>query len=111
MHKANLILHCGARAATHEQIASTATPALTATWVPIAHDRLLTGVRACLERAGLSVVSEAHGLARDGNRYFGLLQVAGPATDPNDFGLAVGLPNSRDQTFPAGLVAGASVFV
>jgi hypothetical protein len=69
----------------------------------------LTGVQASLERAGLHVVSEAHGLTRDGARYFGLLQIAN-GQDSVDFGLVVGMRNSHDKSFPAGLVMGANVF-
>jgi hypothetical protein len=43
--------------------------------MPINHDRLLAGVQQSLERSGLHVVTESHGLTHDGNRYFGLLQV------------------------------------
>ncbi len=110
MHTARLCLHTGARSATREEVAVVATPPRTATWVPIPHGRLLAGVQASLERAGLSVVSEAHGLTRDGARYFGLLQVVNGHAD-GDFGLVVGLRNSHDKSFPAGLVVGASVFV
>jgi hypothetical protein len=66
--KANLMLHCGAKAVSREQVAAVPTPARTPTWVPIPHHRLLAGLQECLARAGLSVVSEAHGLARDGGR-------------------------------------------
>jgi hypothetical protein len=110
MRKSNLILHCGARTVTRDQVAGVATPARTATWVPVPHGRLLDGVQGCLERAGLHVVTEAHGLTREGNRYFGLLQVAN-GDNPDDFGLVVGLRNSHDQSFPACLAVGASVFV
>lgn len=108
--KANLFLHCGANKIEREQLATVATPQRTATWVPIPHEQLLFTVRGTLERNGLNVVSEAHGLTRDGARYFGLLQVAN-GHNPTDFGLVVGLRNSHDKTFPAGLVVGASVFV
>jgi hypothetical protein len=110
MRQANLCLHCGANAVTREQVSSVLTPARTETWVPVSHDRLLTGVQQSLERSGLHVVSESHGLTHDGSRYFGLLQVAN-GTNPNDFGLVVGIRNSHDKSFPAALVLGASVFV
>lgn len=110
MRKTSLVLHTGARSATREQVALVPTPARTPTWVPIPHARLLDGVQGCLERAGLAVISEAHGLTPDGSRYFALLQV-GHADAEGDFGLVVGLRNSHDKTFPAGLVVGASVFV
>ena len=110
MRQANLCLHCGANAVRREQVAAVLTPSRTETWVPIAHDRLLTGVQQSLERSGLHVVTESHGLTHDGSRYFGLLQVAN-GTSTDDFGLIVGIRNSHDKSFPAALVLGASVFV
>jgi hypothetical protein len=110
MRQANLVLHCGAHNVIREQVAATLTPARTETWVPISHGTLLDQVQTCLTGHGLHVVSEAHGLARDGDRYFGLLHVAN-ATNPEDFGLVVGVRNSHDKSFPASLVLGASVFV
>ena len=110
MHKLNLCLHCGSRSVPREQVTATTTPPRTSSWVPIPHAQLLEGVQSSLQRAGLSVVSEAHGLSRDGARYFGLLQVANGHAN-KDFGLVVGLRNSHDKSFPAGLVVGASVFV
>jgi hypothetical protein len=108
--RANLILHAGAHSATREQIATIATPPRTPTWVPIPHSRVLTGVQTSLKRAGLHAVTEAHGLTCDGARYFGLLQVAN-GQNADNFGLVLGLWNSHDKSFPAGLVVGASVFV
>ena len=109
MHKLNLYLHCGSRSVPRDQVAAVSTPPRTSSWVPIPHARLLDGVQSSLERAGLSVVSEAHGLSRDGARYFGLLQVLNGQPD-GDFGLIVGLRNSHDKSFPAGLAVGANVF-
>ena len=74
MRQANLYLHSGANAVSREQVATVLTPERTETWVPISHERLLGGVQASLERSGLHVVTESHGLTKDGNRYFGLLQ-------------------------------------
>jgi len=110
MQRANLYLHCGANVVNREQVAGVLTPPRTESWVPIGHERLLAAVQRSLERSGLHVVSEAHGLTCDGNRYFGLLQVTN-GTNPEDFGLVVGLRNSHDKKFPAALVLGASVFV
>jgi hypothetical protein len=108
--KSNLVLHCGAKSVTREQVAAVITPDRTRTWVPIPHARILDGVQDCLGRAGLSVVSEAHALTKGGDRYFGLLQVVNGKAE-GDAGLVVGVRNSHDQTFPAGLVLGANVFV
>jgi hypothetical protein len=107
---ARLVLHRGARTATRDEVAHVPTPDRTRSWVPIPHVTLLDGVQAALERAGLTVTSESHGLGRDGDRLFSLLRLA-DGTDPGDFGLTVGVRNSHDQSFPAGLVIGATVFV
>jgi hypothetical protein len=112
MRKANLMLHCGANAVELGQVLDAPTPERTGTWVPIPHATLLAGVRGSLERSGLAVVAESHGLSHDGNRYFGLLQIAGKdGAEDGDFGLIAGVRNSHDKTFPAGLCLGAQVFV
>ena len=110
MPRSNLLLHVGASAVSREQLAAVATPQRTRTWVPLTHGKLLDCVQTQLGQAGLTVVTEAHGLTNDGNRYFGLLQVQNGHGIP-DFGLVVGLRNSHDRTLPAGIVVGAAVFV
>lgn len=110
MNKLNLILHTGAKAVERGQLALVKTPARTSTWVPIAHDRLLNGVIESLESNHLTIINESHGVTTDGARYFGLLQVAN-GQNADDFGMVIGVRNSHDKKFPAGLVVGASVFV
>ncbi|MCE9566039.1 MAG: DUF945 domain-containing protein [Planctomycetes bacterium] len=105
-----VMVHAGAHHATREEVALTTTPDRTKTWMPIPHETLLTGVQGALERAGLALVSESHALARSGDRYFGLLRVS-DGNDAGDFGLTIGVRNSHDQSFPFGLVVGATVFV
>ncbi len=105
----NLCLHCGAYEADRTQVAASVTPDPTDTWYPIPHHRLLDQVESTLAGVGLNVVSEAHALGRDGDRYFGLLEVRnGQAHD--DYALVIGLRNSHDQSFPAGLAVGSGVF-
>jgi hypothetical protein len=110
MQTSNLSLHLGATRVSREQLAAIPLPVGTNSWRPLAHHRLLEGVETALNHAGLRTVTESHGLAREGNRYFGLLQVAN-GENAEDFGLVVGLRNSHDQSFPAGLVVGSTVFV
>ena len=112
MRHSNLVLHCGSALATRDQIerAAVHTPAPTASWHPIPHHDFLTGVESSLLHSGLTIVSQAHGLSSDANRYFGLLQVAN-GENAEDFSLVVGLRNSHDKRFPAGLVVGASIVV
>ncbi len=46
----------------------------------------------------------------DGARYFGLMEIHSRKSS-EDYCWVLGLRNSHDKTFPAGIVAGASVFV
>jgi len=108
--RCNLILHCGAQAATFEEVERVQTPKPTLSWMPLAHASLVELVSDTLETAGLRVVNSAHSLNKEGNRYFGLLQVSGQQNHP-DYSWVLGLRNSHDKSFPAGIVAGASVFV
>jgi hypothetical protein len=105
-----LVLHCGANAASIDQIHTVPTPEATPSWQPIPHGDLYSRVRTTLEGSGLHVVQEAHGLWRDGLRYFGLMEVRN-GHNADDFGLVVGLRNSHDKSFPAALALGSRVFV
>ncbi len=106
----NLVTHCGARRVERVAVGRVETPAATSTWTPIPHSRLLEQVEASVTGSGLDVVSQAHALSRDGLRYFGLLEVSdGRANE--DYGLVLGLRNSHDKTFPAGLALGSGVFI
>ena len=63
-----------------------------------------------MSAAKLSVVNQAHALSHAGDRYFGLIQVTNDARE-GDYAWVLGLRNSHDKRFPAGIVAGAQVFV
>lgn len=106
----NLILHAGALSATREQIAAVETPAATDNWFPVPHSRLIEQTIGQLQAGGLQVVSESHGLSKDGGRYFGVFNLA-PSQIDADFNLAVGLRNSHDKSLAAGLALGTRVFV
>lgn len=103
-----LMLHTGAKAISAEQLACVPTPEPTETHRPIPHYQLLSLVRETLTNQGAVIRSESHGLGRDGSRYFGLLDIRGAESQ---WGMVVGIRNSHDKSFPAGLVCGAQVFV
>jgi hypothetical protein len=58
----------------------------------------------------MTVVAEAHAIAREGRRYFGMMQLKN-GNNPADYSFVLGLRNSHDKSFPAGLVVGSGVFV
>jgi hypothetical protein len=107
---ANLLLHCGAHAVEREIIGTIETPEPTATWTPLPHMALIEEVEQILKSNGLSVVNEAHSLNHDGMRYFGLMEIRNGVIH-QDYAWVLGLRNSHDKSFPAGIVAGANVFI
>lgn len=109
----SLILHRGARPATFAELGAVETPAATLTWHPIPHQRLAALVKQGLEAHGLQVRNEQYGLyGTHGQRLFGTLELApDKAIGERDYTVAIGLRNSHDQTFPAGVAMGSRVFV
>ena len=105
----NLLLHYGAKAVERGDITSVSTPRATETWTPIPHMELIRRVEKTLAANKLTIGSQAHSLSHEGMRYFGLMEIQGRATD-EDYCWVLGLRNSHDKTFPAGIVAGSSVF-
>jgi Domain of unknown function (DUF932) len=108
--RANLLLHCGAHAVDREIIGATPTPEPTVTWTPLPHMALIEEVEQVLDSNGLSIVNPAHSLTHDGARYFGLMEIQNSVIH-QDYAWVLGLRNSHDKSFPAGIVAGANVFV
>ena len=106
----NLILHCGAHRVERDTVESISTPQPTATWTPIPHMELITRVESTLAATNLTIVSSAHSLTHDGARYFGLMEIQSESGS-DDYCWVLGLRNSHDKTFPAGITAGAQVFV
>lgn len=110
MKALNLMLHAGGSKVDRNELSNVITPPATDSWQPVPHAELLDAVGNTLTRSGMTIISEAHGLAREGARYFGLLQVAN-GHNAEDYSLVVGLRNSHDKSFPAGLCVGSGVFV
>jgi len=105
-----LLLHCGGEETSFEEIEMVPTPESTKSWTPIPHADLVNRVRDTITQTGLKVTQEQHGLAYDGARYFGLMRLEN-GDDHDDYGTLMGLRNSHDKVFPAGLSVGAHVFV
>jgi hypothetical protein len=104
----SLCLHAGAKIIEMEQLRDVTTPEATPTWTPVPHDTFVNSVKNALVSSGANIVKEEHALYHDGDRYFGLLHLG----DNNDGGnTVVGIRNSHDKTFPAGLSLGNHVTV
>ncbi len=111
MKTVKLCLHAGGKEVDFSALSHVQTPAPTLTHYPLAHDSLVNRVRGALGDAHLEIVSEMHALSHGGARYFGLFQVAKPGMDLQDYSLVMGLRNSHDKRFPAGITVGSQVFV
>jgi hypothetical protein len=107
--KSALVLHCGAREVTRDELVRVPTPAATATWFPVSHDTCVSTVQKSRTDAGFDIRQMRFGLARGDARMFATVDLGSPlATGVN---LAVGIRNSLDKSLPLGFVAGSRVFV
>jgi Domain of unknown function (DUF932) len=108
----NLILHCGASHVDLKDVRKVKTPHATSSWHPIPHHELITTVQNTLKRTNLRIGNQAHSLSHEGQRYFGLMEIHAKEDDQGeDYCYVLGLRNSHDKQFPAGIVAGAAVLV
>jgi hypothetical protein len=109
----NLMVHCGGYRLEggRHNLGLIRTPEPVGKHFPIPHRALLDTVEAGLSAAGLRIVQEQHAISHEGQRYFGLLQIANGKEGGDGYAWTLGLRNSHDQTFAAGLVAGSRVFV
>ncbi len=109
---ATLMLHCGARTATLEDIAAVPVPEETKTYKPLPHHDLATNTmrigQEMMETKGFKVDKAQFGLDRTGNRMFGVVSFANGV---QGIGLAIGFRNSYDKSMSAGFAIGGRVFV
>lgn len=94
-----------------EQLSTVQTPAATRTHCPVDHKWLVDKVASRLEDNKLEIVQEVHTLSHEGQRYFGLMQVKDASRPDTDRGTVVGVRNSHDKRFCAGLMVGDAPFV
>ena len=106
-----MLLHCGAQTVSREDLLAVPTPRGTQTWYPLSHETILREVVGQLESSGFAILEETHALSHEGARHFGVMSVTLPNRAEADFGWIVGIRNSHDMTYPAGLVTGTRVFV
>lgn len=107
--KATLILHCGGREVTREQLDKVEAPPATASWHPVKHAVVIDTVSKALGDSGFVIRKARYGLARDDHRFFGTLDLASELVA--GVTLAVGVRNSTDKSFPLGFCAGSRTLV
>ncbi len=105
----NLILHTGASITTREDVMNVATPPRQGSHYPISHGGMVDSAVSLLQRGGYQITKESHALTKDGDRYFGVFDLAIDGVD--DWGLTLGVRNTHDKSFSSGIVLGTRVFV
>jgi len=119
MRKVDLYTHCGSNRVSREQMRNSITPPASDSHVPIPHTVLWDKALSAFENSGYKLENEAHALNREGQQYFGLMQLGAAAGgdgasligNGHDASLIAGVRNSHDKRFPAALVLGSQVFV
>jgi hypothetical protein len=110
MYSPNLMLHCGATEVARNDLQLVELPEYTRTYCPIGHDTFVDLVEDKLQEVGFRFGTQAHSLTKQGNRYFGLVELlCGQENDQH--AMVVGIRNSIDKSFPAALAFGSQVFV
>tara|TARA_Y100000401_G_C8299807_1_gene213397 strand:- start:33 stop:779 length:747 start_codon:yes stop_codon:yes gene_type:complete len=102
---------CGTKQVDFSEVKSVETPEATESWRPIGHSFLVNRVQDQIQENGWEIVDTYHSLHRFGQRYFGLFHIKGTEADNDDRGTILGLRNSHDKCFPAGLCMGNAPFV
>ena len=105
----DLILHCGAREVSRDELNAIEAPPATRSWFPLRHGLVLDTVQNTLEGAGFQVTKCRIGLSRGNARFFGTLDL--DAAIGTGIHLAVGIRNSTDKSFPISFCAGHRTFV
>jgi hypothetical protein len=114
-----LVLHCGAQAATWNDVVAVKTPGRTGSHCPIPHATLVDMTLDALATCGYTVTEQAHALARGGAQYFGLIGLQAPPGQGGTQALeearsgqwVLGLRNSDDKSVVAGGIIGKQAFV
>ena len=106
-----LYLHCGSAPTELTNINNAFTPQATGTHHPISHSDFLETVEKGLDGVGLNIDKRSYGLSHDDNRMFSLFELSREGGENGTFKNVLGIRNSHDKAFSAGLVCGSRVFV
>ena len=92
-----------------DALALVPTPNPTQTWRPVPHIDVVEAVESAIANRGMTIESERFGLARDSQKMFGVITLA--RQNNPEWTRCIGIRNSHDQSFAAGICCGVSVLV
>ena len=106
-----LMLHGGSQLVPRREVFAVPLPDATNSYVPLPYESLVSRIEKQLTIEGITIVDEKLGLAKSGQRLFGLMQLQLPKVETRGYGCVLGLRNSYDKSCSTGLCIGATVFV
>jgi len=105
-----LILHCGARHISREELYAYPTPEPQGPWhQPIHHADFIEQVEGQLLGYDYHITDEAFGISADGAKFFGVMQLREHGGEGHGF--IVGLRGSHDRSMSRGISMGSRTFV
>lgn len=103
------LMMCDGKFVDRNDVALVETPTGTASWKPVPHIEVIEAVSDVIKAHNWEITSERYGLAREGQKLFGVMEI-NKSSSP-EWSRCIGLRNSHDKSFSAGLTAGISVIV
>ncbi len=108
-----LLLHCGASAVSRAELLAMPEPKpIGPRHQPVHHGDFVEMIDRALEDNGLTVVEEAFGMTRQGNRFFGTMRVTGrDVVTTDEHGFVIGMRGAHDMSLDRAIGGGSHVFV
>ena len=100
---------CEGKFVDRNAVALVETPTGTASWHPVPHIEVIDAVTEVVKAHDWTVTREQYGLAREGQKLFGVMTLN--KTSSPEWYRCIGIRNSHDKSFSAGLTAGICVMV
>ena len=92
-----------------DEVARTDTPCSTATWRPVPHIDVIEAVTEVIRAHNWEIEGEKFGLASEGKKLFGVMELSSSSSP--EWHRCVGIRNSHDKAFAAGISVGVKVLV
>tara|TARA_R100000664_G_scaffold1672_5_gene4415 strand:- start:17081 stop:17806 length:726 start_codon:yes stop_codon:yes gene_type:complete len=112
MNQNQMVLHCGGRVASYEEICSVPLPEETDTYIPVSFGDIIKDTRLMADnfanQNGFEFKDGQYALAAKDQRMFAILQYIG---DNENMGWAIGIRSSYDKSMSNGLAFGSKLFV
>ena len=100
---------CEGKFVDRNEVALVETPTGTDSWKPVPHIEVIEAVTEVVKAHDWTITEERFGLAREGQKLFGVMTLN--KTSSPEWYRCIGIRNSHDKSFSAGLTAGICVMV